>query len=257
MKWAMEQTIVTSPSDRHVLLIIANSARADGTAAFQAISRIAAVTGLSDRSVQRCIQRLLDVGAIRPGNEVVRNAHLPRADRRPNTYDVAIERGDTVSPGKSTGCHPRQNGVTLTTERGDTVSPNPSLPQQTPTDDDAREPPTVDLSAEPVLGEQNLPSWVPLPTWREFYRHRAVIRKPLSISGMRQVVRRLDELRGQGHDIGVSLEQTMAAGLAIPVIPRNPDQPGDSHANRNSGRKISTVERTETALQSFLAEHGA
>lgn len=73
----------------------------------------------------------------------------------------------------------------------------------------------------PVPGEQDLPSWIPRPLWREFYRHRAVLRKPLSIPGQRQVVRRLVELSEAGHDIASSLRQTMAAGLVIPVEPRN------------------------------------
>lgn len=86
----------------------------------------------------------------------------------------------------------------------------------------------------PVPGEQDLPSWIPRPLWREFYRHRAVLRKPLSIPGQRQVVRRLVELSEAGHDIASSLRQTMAAGLVIPVTPKDPDHANSSHRSHES-----------------------
>jgi hypothetical protein len=109
----------------------------------------------------------------------------------------------------------------------------PSQDSSPRTDDDA-----------PVPGEQDLPAWVPRPIWREFYRHRAVIRKPLSIPAQRQVVQRLTELREQRHDIAASLAQTIGAGLAIPVTPKDHD-----HAERPSGRKLSAVELVEQAIR--------
>lgn len=117
--------------------------------------------------------------------------------------------------------------------------------QELLTPSSSREPPATgpERTADddpPVPGEQDLPSWVPKPLWREFYRHRAVIRKPLSIPGQRQVVQRLVELSQQGHDVASSLRQTMAAGLAIPVTPKDSD-----HGNHQTGRKLSVVERVE------------
>lgn len=96
----------------------------------------------------------------------------------------------------------------------------------------------------PVPGEQDLPSWIPRPLWREFYRHRAVLRKPLSIPGQRQVVRRLVELSEAGHDIAASLRQTMAAGLVIPVTPKDPD-----HANVPASRKLSAVDQVAAKIR--------
>jgi uncharacterized protein YdaU (DUF1376 family) len=96
----------------------------------------------------------------------------------------------------------------------------------------------------PVPGEQDLPSWIPRPLWREFYRHRAVLRKPLSIPGQRQVVRRLVELSEAGHDIAASLRQTMAAGLVIPVTPKDPD-----HADVPASRKLSAVDQVAAKIR--------
>jgi hypothetical protein len=110
---------------------------------------------------------------------------------------------------------------------------------------------TSDDDDKPVPGEQDLPSWVPRHLWREFYRHRAVIRKPLSIPGQRQVVARLVELSEQGHDIASSLRQTMAAGLAIPVVPR---QAGDARA----GPPRQQLGKTAQAIQALEdMKHGS
>lgn len=121
----------------------------------------------------------------------------------------------------------------------------------TPSSSVAGQPARSDDDDPPVPGEQDLPSWIPKPLWREFYRHREVLRKPLSIPGQRQVVQRLIELSEAGHDIASSLRQTMAAGLAIPVIPKDPD-----HANVPAGRKLSAVDQVAAAIRERRArEH--
>lgn len=107
-------------------------------------------------------------------------------------------------------------------------------------DDDGNPPAPPDA----VPGEQDLPDWVPRAEWREFYAHRGVIRKPLSLFGQREVVKRLAELRNDGHNLAESLRQTMRAGLAIPVIPKEPD-----HATRSGSRKLSAVEQVEAAIR--------
>jgi hypothetical protein len=120
--------------------------------------------------------------------------------------------------------------------------------------------PARDDDDQPVPGEQDLPAWVPKPLWREFYRHRVVIRKPLSIPGQRQVVARLIELSEAGHDIASSLRQTMAAGLAIPVEPRNPAtgppngrQPSDSKT-LTALKKLQGLKTDETLSTRVAAE---
>lgn len=144
MKWAMEQTIVTNPTDRHVLLIMANPAWKDGSNSFQSIASICASTGLSRRTVQMSIQRLVDVGAIRAGDRAVMEANIKRADMRPNVYDLCLERGAADAPRKVTGCISRRNGAHLTTERGAADAPDPNI---TPTDPigvcDAHEPESI------------------------------------------------------------------------------------------------------------------
>jgi hypothetical protein len=91
-----------------------------------------------------------------------------------------------------------------------------------------------------------LPGWVPLPAWREFFRHRRAIGKPLSIPGMRQVVKRLGELRDAGHDLVASLEQTMGAGLALPVTP-----------NGGGSARPSAVDRVQACIDAEEAAEAA
>ena len=153
--------------------------------------------------------------------------------RARNQHESSTNRGETTDDSYHDQSTKRQPSQTPDSRQEQKPSP-PSSPVIQPSRDDD----------EPVPGEQDLPGWVPKPLWREFYRHRAVIRKPLSIPGQRQVVMRLVELSEQGHDIASSLRQTMAAGLAIPVTPKEPDH---DHANRGTSRSLSAVERVKAA----------
>lgn len=143
---------------------------------------------------------------------------------------------ETASPaiGTVTQCDAERRTETLETEtetdKIKSIQTTPSSSSVPEKDDDV------------VPGEQDLPEWVPRALWREFYRHRAVIRKPLSIPGQRQIVARLIELSELGHDIATSLRQTIAAGLAIPVIPKEP-----KNGNVQPSRRLSAVERVSQA----------
>lgn len=141
MVWAMDQQVVTNPTDRLVLIVLANSAREDGTAAFPSIALIRRRSGLARRTVITSLQRLQEAGVIKPGNERVVAAHIPRADMRPKTYDLVMSNGvhltaergasDDISRGAAAarGASDDTNGVHLTTERGAAAAPNPSLSQ--------------------------------------------------------------------------------------------------------------------------------
>jgi hypothetical protein len=97
---------------------------------------------------------------------------------------------------------------------------------------------------KPVPCEDQLPGWVPLPAWREFFRHREAIGKPLSIPAVRQVVKRLVQLREEGHDLVASLEQTVAAGLSLPVTPTGAGQ----GARASPGRARAAVDRVQAHI---------
>ena len=118
MSWALEQAIVSDPTARHVLLCLANYADKIGRAAFPSAKSLSADTGLAVRTVRYKLESLVEVGAIRLGNQAIAAAYIDRHDRRPVVYDLCIERGASGAPGPqrgaskdTTGCISQPNGV--------------------------------------------------------------------------------------------------------------------------------------------------
>lgn len=72
-----------------VLVAYARSADEHGKGAYPGIDTLMRRTRLSDRTVQRKTDKLLDLGLIRPGDQSL-VAHLP-ANLRPPVVDVAVE----------------------------------------------------------------------------------------------------------------------------------------------------------------------
>jgi len=123
--WAIEhQETVTDPSCQLVLMCLAYYAGVDGCNAFPSVARIARNSRLSERSVQRALKKLLELGIIEHGSRIVPAAHIARTDKRPQNYNIVL-RGDTQTPRKGNGVTHSRSGVTSTTERGDTVTPDP------------------------------------------------------------------------------------------------------------------------------------
>lgn len=103
-KWAWEQKI--SPSEKLVLLVIADHADDQGGSAFPSLERMAQRTGLSRRTVIRAVQALANAGLVAVGKMRGRiNAC--------NTYSLALK-------GVVTPCH----------SGSDTVTPDPSYIRQ-------------------------------------------------------------------------------------------------------------------------------
>ncbi len=124
--WAIEhQEVVTDPSCQLVLMCLAYYAGVDGCNAFPSVARIARNSRLSERSVQRSLKKLLELGVIEQGSRIVPAAHIARTDKRPQNYNIVL-RGVTVTPREGSGVTHSRRGVTSTTERGDTVAPDPT-----------------------------------------------------------------------------------------------------------------------------------
>lgn len=213
MKWAMEQTIVERPADRHVLLVMANNARDDGTAAFPSVSTIADKTGLSERTVQYAIKRLLDDGAIKKGSQSVVAAHISRSDQRPNNYDLALSRGATDDKKRGAPAAPRAergatddiNGVQLTTERGAPVAPEPSSnptkePSKRKEARDARTTPAKESAAKKSPAPKIVkPDGVDSDTWADWL----ALRKQKRATVTNTVIK---SARKEAEKAGMSLE---------------------------------------------------
>ncbi|AVD89635.1 helix-turn-helix domain-containing protein [Pseudomonas sp. SWI44] len=190
MSWALEQRDIVDATARYVLLVLANYADKNGRGAFPSSASISDDTGLSIRTVKYKLDHLLEIGAIRLGNQAIAGAYIDRHDRRPTVYDLCVERGAPAAPGSerganddATGCSSRQNGVQTTTERGAGAAPNPSINHQGTT----KEPkgPVADAPAAPKKAPKfdpmtAKPANVSDAVWADWCQHRKEIGKRLT-----------------------------------------------------------------------------
>jgi Helix-turn-helix domain len=97
ISWALNLAPV--PADRggqpssackFVLVGLANHAGPDGTGAFPSVATLVRYTGLSERTVRRCLDRLAGGGIISPCDPGIVAARIKRADRRPQGWDLNL-----------------------------------------------------------------------------------------------------------------------------------------------------------------------
>jgi hypothetical protein len=69
---------------------LANHAGPDGTGAFPSVATLVRYTGLSERMVRTCLDRLAAEGIIAPCDPGIVAARIKRADRRPQGWDLNL-----------------------------------------------------------------------------------------------------------------------------------------------------------------------
>ncbi|MHB1873424.1 MAG: helix-turn-helix domain-containing protein [Streptosporangiaceae bacterium] len=79
-----------SSAAKFVLVGLANHAGPDGTGAFPSVATLVRYTGLSERTVWSCLDRLEACGLIRPCDPEIVAARIKRADRRPQGWDLDL-----------------------------------------------------------------------------------------------------------------------------------------------------------------------
>ena len=79
-----------SSACRFVLVGLANHAGPDGTGAFPSVATLVRYTGLSERTVRTCLDRLEAEGIISPCDPGIVAARIKRADRRPQGWDLNL-----------------------------------------------------------------------------------------------------------------------------------------------------------------------
>jgi hypothetical protein len=108
ISWALNLAPV--PADRggqpssackFVLAGLANHAGPDGVGAFPSVATLVRYTGLSERTVRTCLDRLEADGIIRPCDPDIIAARIKRADRRPKGWnlDLSLVHDDLDEPG--------------------------------------------------------------------------------------------------------------------------------------------------------------
>lgn len=81
-----------SSACKFVLVGLANHAGPDGSGAFPSAATLVRYTGLSERAVRTCLDRLEAEGVIRPCDPAIVAARIKRADRRPQAWDLELDR---------------------------------------------------------------------------------------------------------------------------------------------------------------------
>jgi hypothetical protein len=118
---------------KFVLVGLANHAGPDGTGAFPSVATLVRYTGLSERTVRTCLDRLQAAGIITPCDPDIVAARIKRADRRPQGWDLNLclvrdgpDEVQPLHPAARTGCNQRTDGVHLAQPRGAAAAPESS-----------------------------------------------------------------------------------------------------------------------------------
>ncbi|CAO3300330.1 helix-turn-helix domain-containing protein [Stenotrophomonas maltophilia] len=249
-------------------LALADHAHDDGTHIFPSIARLAEKTRQSERSVQYQLRRMEQSGWLVLVNAGIGGRRSGFGEGgRTRQYRINPEwmKGAEIAPfakgakQASEGCKTTQERVQNGAEKGATaIAPEPratkSNQEQPPHRECEREADPLALTAGQVdrelAGFGSTPTGVDREQLARFVRHRAAIRRPLSVQGWLQVRQQLLDLIAAGHDPNESLKQTMAAGLALPVIPVAQQSAGATHASPQHG----SADRTEQLEQQFYAQ---
>lgn len=249
-------------------LALADHAHDDGTHIFPSIARLAEKTRQSERSVQYQLRRMEQSGWLVLVNAGIGGRRSGFGEGgRTRQYRINPEwmKGAEIAPfakgakQASEGCKTTHERVQNSVEKGATaIAPEPRATksnQEQPSHRECeREADPLALTTEQVDRELAVFGSTPTGVDREqlarFVRHRAAIRRPLSVQGWLQVRQQLLDLITAGHDPNESLKQTMAAGLSLPVIPVAQPSAGATHASPQHG----SADRTEQLEQQFYAE---
>lgn len=177
-----------------VLLSLADNANDDGVC-YPSIPQIA----------KRCSQS--EGGTIKIIKFLEKSGYLSKTTRpgKKTWYRLTIERGKPLTsddPSPEMTPHLRCSNP----------SPEMTTPT-TPIKNNRQEPSLVRARAREGTGEKKksftLPDWIPPQDWDEYEEMRRLIRKPMTNGAREKAVRRLDTLRGQGHDPSSVLQQSV------------------------------------------------
>jgi Helix-turn-helix domain len=119
-----------SSACKFVLVGLANHAGPDGTGAFPSVATLVRYTGLSERTVRCCLDRLEAEGIIGPYDPDIVAARIKRADRRPQGWDLNLNivSADLIvtrcRTAAGTGCNQHRTGVESARPRGRQLHPN-------------------------------------------------------------------------------------------------------------------------------------
>lgn len=86
-------------------------------------------------------------------------------------------------------------------------SSNPAATQQQPIKEKGKE-----GKERNNIGEPSIPEWMPIDAWGGFTGMRRSIKKPMTGRAVELIIKKLDSLRAQGHDIAAILDASTVNG---------------------------------------------
>jgi len=123
--WVLNEAPCESPTEKLVMIALANHARPDGTSAFPAVATIGRYTMLSERAIRVNLRELERRGLIERCDDRIVAAYITRADKRPLGYNLMMGGGHEVPLVGERGASDDTDEGHLTTERGAPDAPEP------------------------------------------------------------------------------------------------------------------------------------
>lgn len=128
MVWALNHAPCDNPTQKLVLLALANHARPDGTSAFPSVATIQRYTLLSERAIRVHLKGLERLGVISRCDDAIVAAYITRADRRPQGWNLNLRRGvQQVQVAEERGASGAADGVHVVPLRGAGGAPEPYM----------------------------------------------------------------------------------------------------------------------------------
>lgn len=202
INWALEQP--GTPTQKHVLLVLANYAN-EGGIAFPSNVLLAQATGLNEKSIRRAKASLIDAGLVelsgQKGARFLRlrlDAVIPKKDTESRSKDAKSNKPDTKSTSnKLDSLSPH---VDFKSQQKDTES-TPYNHQLTTTNHHTPYSPPKTSKPVPKAKESfDLPDWIPVEAWNGWLEMRRSVKKPATTRAMAIAVKKLTTLKAQGHD---------------------------------------------------------
>lgn len=191
----------------------------------------------------------MSTGSARTGSQAATSRLLLMLENSPKTQRVQNRVGKGAKRRRK-GCN-HASGATAVAPEPKATQSNQEQPSHSECE---READPWALTAEQVDAELSgfgvIPTVIDRETLARFVRHRAAIRRVLSAQGWLHLRQELLDLIADGHNPNESLKQTMAAGLALSVIPVAKKSAGATHASPQHG----SADRTEQLEQQFYAQ---
>lgn len=192
----------SEPTDRLVLLAIADTANDDGAEAYPSMATLTRKTGLHERSIQRALKRLTELGEL----TVYPNA----GPKGCNRYRIRMTPPAQSHPGTES---PRQNATPAQSRKTPGTAPPPprqnvgGTPGTAPPEPSLNHPSTV---LEPSTAQQIVAEWI----------DRCAKRPPKPVVG--QMAKQIDALLAEGidpDDVRRGIAQWMTRDVHPSVLP--------------------------------------